>query len=65
MSLQINKTEKVTVRCRLHHWSTDITERLPHIHDFWKLATEPIHPEFAPILATLPCRAERQQAEIE
>lgn len=61
--MQINNKEKVNVRCTLHHWSTELTERIPHVHEFWKKPKEPIYPEFAPILAEIPSRAE--QVEIE
>lgn len=56
--LKINKTEKTNVRCRIHHWSTDVTERIPHIHEFWKADTDPIYPEFSEVLKELPKRTE-------
>lgn len=31
-----------------------MSERIPHIHEFWKKPTESIHPEFAAVLAELP-----------
>lgn len=52
--MKINKTEKVNVRCRIHHWSTDVTERIPHIHEFWKTDTDPIYQEFSEVLKELP-----------
>ncbi|XP_022907329.1 large ribosomal subunit protein bL9m [Onthophagus taurus] len=47
ITITINNQEKVDVKCRIHHWSTGIMERLPHIHDFWKVPSEPIFPEDA------------------
>lgn len=57
---QINNTEKVNVRCRIHHWSTEITDRLPHDHEFWKKPSECIYPEFAAVLSELPSKVEEQ-----
>lgn len=42
---QVNKTEKAEVRCRIHHWATSITERLPYEFEFWKKPTERIFEE--------------------
>ncbi|XP_044263949.1 39S ribosomal protein L9, mitochondrial [Tribolium madens] len=42
----INKTETVKVRCRIHHWSTDITNRLPYDEEgFWKKPAELLFPD--------------------
>lgn len=38
----VNGLEKAKVRCRIHHWSSDSSERLPHIHEHWKEAAEPL-----------------------
>lgn len=54
VTVTINKQEKVNVRCRLHHWSTEVAARLPHVHNFWEIPAEPILPEQAPILEALP-----------
>lgn len=40
----VNGLEKAKVRCRIHHWSSDASERLPHVHEHWKEATEPLFP---------------------
>lgn len=37
----VNGLERAKVRCRIHHWSTDTSERLPHIHEHWKEPAEP------------------------
>lgn len=42
---QINKTEQFKVRCRIHHWSTNIRERLPYEEGFWKVPGELLFPE--------------------
>lgn len=42
VTVTINKTEKAKVKCRIHHWSTDPTERLPYIFEFFKLKAEPL-----------------------
>ncbi|KAK4884808.1 hypothetical protein RN001_001079 [Aquatica leii] len=36
VTVTINNCEKVNVKCKIHHWSTDISERMPHVHEFWK-----------------------------
>ncbi|XP_037950098.1 39S ribosomal protein L9, mitochondrial-like [Teleopsis dalmanni] len=38
----INNLENATVKCRIHHWSTDPSERLPYVPEFWKLPSEPL-----------------------
>jgi large subunit ribosomal protein L9 len=45
ITVTINNTEKTKVRCRLHHWSTDPSERLPYIEGFWKEKGELLFPE--------------------
>jgi len=54
VTITINNIEKVNVRCRLHHWSTNIVDRIPHEHNFWEQSKEPIHPEFEEILNEIP-----------
>ncbi|KAF7280234.1 hypothetical protein GWI33_006277 [Rhynchophorus ferrugineus] len=54
VTVTINNKEKVNVRCRLHHWSTDIIDRIPYTPYFWEEDTEPIYPEFKEVLETLP-----------
>lgn len=38
----INNTEKANVKCRIHHWSTDPSERLPYVFEHWKEESEPL-----------------------
>lgn len=52
-SLQINKTEKVNVRCRIHHWATGL-ERLPWEENHWKKPYEALFPEQAQVLEAIP-----------
>ncbi|CAG9837398.1 unnamed protein product [Diabrotica balteata] len=54
VTVTINKQEKVNVRCRLHHWSTEVASRLPYVPEFWKIPTESILPEQASLLETMP-----------
>ncbi|XP_066137483.1 large ribosomal subunit protein bL9m [Euwallacea fornicatus] len=64
VTVTVNKTEKVNVRCKLHHWSTEIVERIPHIHNFWEDEAEPIYPEFADVLKELPKKAGKVQNKV-
>lgn len=38
----INNSEKARVKCRIHHWSTDPSERLPYVFEYWKIPSEPL-----------------------
>lgn len=38
----INKCEKARVRCRIHHWSTDPSNRLPYSFEHWLQPAEPL-----------------------
>lgn len=42
------------VRCRIHHWSTDIIHRLEHIPLHWTLPAEPLFKEESEFLSSLP-----------
>ncbi|KAI8425024.1 hypothetical protein MSG28_006907 [Choristoneura fumiferana] len=53
VTVTINKTETVNVRCRIHHWATGL-ERLPWVEHHWKKVTEPLFPEQAEVLQNLP-----------
>lgn len=44
VTVTINNTEKAKVRCRIHHWSTDPSGRLPYRVDPWNLPAEPLFP---------------------
>lgn len=51
---QINKKERVKVRCRIHHWSTDIIERvLPITPLHWTERVEPLFKEEEEILNSM------------
>ncbi|XP_053678496.1 39S ribosomal protein L9, mitochondrial [Anopheles nili] len=41
-TVTINNLEKASVRCRIHHWSTIPSERLPYVVDHWKMDAEPL-----------------------
>ncbi|KAI5643078.1 39S ribosomal protein L9, mitochondrial [Phthorimaea operculella] len=49
----INKTEKVNVRCRIHHWATGL-DRLPYEEFHWKKPLEALIPEQAAVLEKMP-----------
>ncbi|XP_073975982.1 mitochondrial ribosomal protein L9 isoform X2 [Rhodnius prolixus] len=53
VTVTINNKEKAKVRCRIHHWSTNPADRLPHIDHYWLKESEPIFPEEADILKKL------------
>lgn len=42
ITITVNNKEKAKVPCRIHHWSTDPTNRLPYEVDPWKLPAEPL-----------------------
>lgn len=42
VTVTVNNLEKAKVRCRIHHWSSDTSERLPHVHEHWKEPAEPL-----------------------
>ena len=52
--MQINDCERVPVRCRLHHYSTEPRDRLPYRRQPWLQPAEPLFPEEADQLAGLP-----------
>ncbi|XP_014092491.1 large ribosomal subunit protein bL9m [Bactrocera oleae] len=41
-TITINNLEKAQLRCHIHHWSTDPSERLPYVAEFWKNPSEPL-----------------------
>lgn len=41
-TVTINNTEKVKIRCYIHHWSTDPVERLPYVFEYFKEKMEPL-----------------------
>ncbi|CRK88334.1 CLUMA_CG002113, isoform A [Clunio marinus] len=38
----INNTEKVEVKCKIHHWTRDPDIKLPYVFEHYKLPVEPI-----------------------
>jgi large subunit ribosomal protein L9 len=42
VTITINKTEKAKVRCRIHHWSTDPSDKLPYVFEHFKHPAEPL-----------------------
>ncbi|XP_022257120.1 39S ribosomal protein L9, mitochondrial-like [Limulus polyphemus] len=50
--ITINKTERVPVRCKIHHWSPNYLER-NDVGEYWK-PSEPILPEQATLLSEMP-----------
>ncbi|XP_052756645.1 39S ribosomal protein L9, mitochondrial [Galleria mellonella] len=53
VTVTINKTEKVKVRCRIHHWATGL-DRLPWVEFHWKKPLEALIPEQAADLEKMP-----------
>lgn len=45
VTVTINNCEKAKVKCKIHHWSTDIKDRLSYIPEYWKSALLPLFPE--------------------
>lgn len=41
-TVTVNNKEQAKVRCRIHHWSTDPSKRLPYVVEHWKLPAEPL-----------------------
>ncbi|KAK9891067.1 hypothetical protein WA026_013393 [Henosepilachna vigintioctopunctata] len=44
ITVQFSPKERQEVRCRLHHWSTHPSDRLPYVKEFWKIPAEPLIP---------------------
>lgn len=42
VTVTINKMEKARVRFRIHHWSTNPSDRLPYIFEHWNQDAEPL-----------------------
>ncbi|XP_055523897.1 39S ribosomal protein L9, mitochondrial [Wyeomyia smithii] len=38
----VNNLEKARLRCRIHHWSTEPSERLPYVAEHWLQPAEPL-----------------------
>lgn len=52
--VKINNLETVKVRCRIHHWSTDIKNRIMFTEKFWTQPSEAIFANQKEILETMP-----------
>lgn len=42
VKIRINNMEEAKVKFRIHHWSTEPSERLPYVIDHWKEPAEPL-----------------------
>lgn len=42
VTVTVNNLEQAQVKCRIHHWSTDPSERLPYVFEHWKEPSEPL-----------------------
>ncbi|CAH0551540.1 unnamed protein product [Brassicogethes aeneus] len=58
VTVKINNKETVPVRCRIHHWSTEVKDRIPYASEFWKEKVEPIFDEHSSVLNSIPHKAE-------
>ncbi|KAK0182109.1 hypothetical protein PV327_000278 [Microctonus hyperodae] len=54
ITVTINKSVDVIVRCRIHHWSSTPNKKLICVPNFYMNPSEPIYPEDKPILDSLP-----------
>uniref|UniRef100_A0A146LK09 Large ribosomal subunit protein bL9m n=1 Tax=Lygus hesperus TaxID=30085 RepID=A0A146LK09_LYGHE len=53
-TITVNGREKANVRCRIHHWSTNPSNRMPYVRYPGSIKTEPIFEADAPILDNIP-----------
>jgi large subunit ribosomal protein L9 len=53
VTITVNKTEKVNVRCRIHHWSTEPGDRIV-AHNPWFQKAEPVFEEQKEVLEKIP-----------
>ncbi|GAB0092318.1 39S ribosomal protein L9, mitochondrial [Sergentomyia squamirostris] len=44
VQIKINGLETATLKCRVHHWSTDPVGRLPYVPEYWKTPMDPLFP---------------------
>ncbi|XP_058809145.1 large ribosomal subunit protein bL9m [Phymastichus coffea] len=54
VTVTINKTEQVKVRCRLRHVSLDVSKQLEKAPDWWKIPAKAIFPEDQEVLDSIP-----------
>jgi large subunit ribosomal protein L9 len=62
VTVTINNKEKVNVRCRIHHWSTEPGERIHSISPWFKKA-EPVFAEQAVVLEKIPLPIEKPKVK--
>lgn len=43
VTITINNKEQTELKCRIHHWSTDPSNRLPYVFEHWKQESEPLN----------------------
>ncbi|XP_076067890.1 mitochondrial ribosomal protein L9 isoform X2 [Oratosquilla oratoria] len=53
VTIKINNKEEASVRCRIHHMTNNLQERIPWEEYHWLKPAEPIFPEQAPVLKEL------------
>lgn len=47
VEVSVSDQEKAIVKCRIHHWSTDVRERLPYVFEHWKMSSDSLSPSSA------------------
>lgn len=40
VAIKVSDQESSVIKCRIHHWSTDVRERLPYVFEHWKSPAE-------------------------
>lgn len=40
VEIKVSEQESAVIKCRIHHWSTDVRERLPYVFQHWTAAGE-------------------------
>ncbi|XP_046383932.1 39S ribosomal protein L9, mitochondrial [Ischnura elegans] len=54
VKVTVNGLETAMVRCRIHHWSTTLADRLPFVEAHWRQKAEAIFPEEEEVMKSLP-----------
>lgn len=49
VEITVSEQERATVKCRIHHWSTDVRERLPYVFEHWNAETDSLLSPAAPV----------------
>jgi large subunit ribosomal protein L9 len=62
VTVTINNKEKVNVRCRIHHWSTEPGNRIQSISPWFQKA-EPVFAEQAAVLEKIPLPIEKPKVK--